>query len=81
VEIVDAGDSKHVFDQPDIQLIRARARLSPGERLVAMLDAREWVFAAARARIEKRHPELSPVEVNLKVLEEIERAKQREARS
>ena len=79
--MVDAGDSKRVVDQPDIQLIRARARLSPGERLVAMLDAREWVFATARARVEKRHPELSPVEVNLKVLEEIERAKQREARS
>jgi hypothetical protein len=73
--------STHVFDPPDVQLMQVRARLSPGERLQAMLDAREWVIGAARARIQRRHPELSSVEVNLKILEEIERAKRREARS
>jgi hypothetical protein len=78
--MVEPDDGRCGYDQPDIELIRARARLSPAARLMAMLDAREWVFAAARARLQARYPGLSPVEVNLKILEEIERAKQREAR-
>jgi hypothetical protein len=45
-----------------------------------MLDAHEWVVGAARARIERRHPGLTSVEVNLMILEEIERAKRRETR-
>ena len=66
------------FDVPDMTLAKVRARLSPGERVQAMLDAHEWVVGAARARIERRHPGLTSVEVNLMILEEIERAKRRE---
>lgn len=76
-----ASRYRALLGHSDIELIRARAQLSPGERLVAMLDAREWVFAAARARVRRQHPEMSPDQVNLFILEEIERAKQREARS
>ena len=62
------------FDPVDHDFVRMRGRLSMGERLQAMLAAREWVFAAHRARVQRQYPDLSPEEVNLRVLEEIERA-------
>lgn len=72
---------EHRFDPVDHSFMRLRGRLSMGERLQAMLAAREWVFAAHRARVQRQHPELSPEEVNLRVLEEIERAERRRPRS
>jgi phage terminase Nu1 subunit (DNA packaging protein) len=45
-----------------------------------MLAAREWVVGAIRGRLQRRYPDLSPVEINLKVLEELERAERRQAR-
>ena len=71
---------KYRFDPVDHNFMRIRGRLSPGERLQAMLAAREWVFAAHRARLQRLNPDLSPVEINLRVLEEIERAERRQAR-
>jgi hypothetical protein len=68
------------FDPIDHQFMRLRGRLSPGERLLAMLAAREWVVGAFRSRLRERYPGLSPEELNLKVLEEIERAERRPAR-
>jgi len=47
---------------------------------LAMLAAREWVVSAHRARLCRRYPELSPQEINLKMLEEIERAERRQTR-
>lgn len=58
--------------------MRIRGRMSMGERLQTMLAARKWVFAAHRARVQRQHPDLSSVEVNLRVLEEIERANGKE---
>lgn len=60
--------------------MRLRGRLSPGERLQAMLAAREWVVGAIRGRLRRRYPDLTLYELNLKVLEEIERAERRQAR-
>ncbi len=72
--------SKYRFDPVDHQFMRLRGRLSPGERLQAMLAAREWVVSAMRERLIRQYPELSPEEINLKVLEEIERVERRQAR-
>jgi len=75
--IMDTGPKYH-FDPVDHNFMRIRGRLTPGEWLLAMLAAREWVVSAKRARLCRRHPDLSPEEINLKVLEEIERAERRQ---
>ncbi len=72
--------SKYRFDPVDHNFMRVRGRLTPGERLLAMLAAREWVVGAHRARLRRKYPDLSPQEINLKVLEEIERAERRQTR-
>ncbi len=71
---------RYRFDPIDHQFMRLRGRLSPGERLQAMLAAREWVVGAIRGRLRRRYPDLTLYELNLKVLEEIERAERRQAR-
>jgi len=63
------------FDPVDLDLVRLRSRLSPGQRLQAMLDARELAVGLIRGRLRRQHPDLSPRELNLKVLEEIARVK------
>jgi len=68
------------FDPIDHRFMRLRGRLSPGERLLSMLAARDWVVGAMRNRLRQHYPDLSPEELNLKVLEEIERAERRQAR-
>lgn len=71
---------RYRFDPVDHNFMRVRGRLSPAERLQAMLAAREWVVSAIRSRLQRRYPDLSPVEINLKTLEEIERAERRQTR-
>ena len=71
---------KYRFDPVDHNFMRIRGRLDPGERLLAMLAAREWVVSAKRAGLRRRYPDLSPQEINLKLLEEIERAERRQTR-
>lgn len=73
--------SKYRFDPVDHRFMRFRGRLSPGERLVAMLAAREWVVSTMRVRFARRYPELSSQDINLKVLQEIDRVERRQARS
>ncbi len=68
------------FDPIDHRFMRLRGRLSPGERLFAMLAARDWVVGAFRGRLRQRYPDLSPEELNLKVLEELDRAERRQTR-
>ena len=68
------------FDPIDHRFMRLRGRLSPGERLFAMLATRDWVVGAFRSRLRQRYPDLSPEELNLKILEEIDRAERRQAR-
>ncbi len=76
---MDTGP-KYRFDPVDHSFMRIRGRLSLGERLLAMLAAREWVVGAHRARLRGLYPDLLPQEINLKVLEEIERAERRQTR-
>ena len=61
------------FDPVDVELMRLRVRLSPGQRIQAMLDARELAVGLIRGRLRRRFPDLSLPALNLKVLEEIDR--------
>jgi hypothetical protein len=63
------------FAHTDMELMRLRLALSPGQRLQAMLDARMVLVGIIRGRLRQKYPDLSDNELNLKVLEEIERAK------
>lgn len=76
-----ASEPKYRFDPVDHDFMRIRGRLTPGERLLATLAACEWVVSAHRARLQRQYPDLSPEEINLKMLEEIERAGRRQSRS
>lgn len=69
------------FAPVDIELLRIRGRLSPGRRLQAMLDARELAVGLIRGRLSRQYSQLSERELNLKVLEEIERAQRVRPRS
>jgi hypothetical protein len=71
---------RYRFDPVDHDFFRMRGRLSPAQRLQAMLAAREWVVGGIRGRLRRRYPDLSSHELNLKVLEEIERAERRQSR-
>ena len=46
-----ADAAKYRFDPVDHRFMRLRGQLSPGERLQAMLAAREWVVGAMRSRL------------------------------
>ena len=59
----------------DIDLLRARMRLTPGQRLQAMFDAHTVLVGIIRGRLRTRFLELSDRDLNLKVIEEIERAR------
>lgn len=62
------------FDPVDLEQMRLLGRLPPGRRIQAMLDARELAVGLIRGRLRQRYPDLSPAELNLKVLEEVARA-------
>lgn len=59
----------------DMELMRVRLSLSPGQRIQAMLDARALLVGIIRGRLRQQYPGLSEVELNLRLLEEIERAR------
>jgi hypothetical protein len=67
-------DDRHQFTHTDMDLLRLRLSLTPGQRLQAMFDARAVVVGIIRGRLRQQYPDLSEVELNLKMLEEIERA-------
>lgn len=58
----------------DIDLLLLRMQLTPGQRIQAMLDAHALLVGVIRGRLRSRHPDLPEREINLKVVEEIERA-------
>lgn len=64
----------HRFDPVDLDQVRLFGKLSPGQRIQIMLDARELAVGLIRGRLRRRYPRLSSREINLKVLEEIARA-------
>lgn len=63
------------YDPVDKELFLARLRLTPGQRIQAMLDARELLVGLMRGRLRRQYPDLSLQELNLKLLAEIERVK------
>ena len=63
------------FDPVDINQIRLLASLKPGERVRVMLDAQALAKGLIMGRLRQRYPDLSPNELGLKFVEEIERAK------
>ena len=65
------------FEPVDLDQMRLLGRLAPGQRIQVMLDARELAVGLIRGRLRRQYPHLSLREINLKVLEEIARAKQR----
>jgi hypothetical protein len=75
-------DSNQVyrFDPPDIEMIKLTMRLSPGARIQRLLDTRDVMVGLIRARLRRRYPDLSPRDLNLKVLEEIERVERSHSR-
>ena len=67
----------HCFDPIDLEQMRLLGRLTPGQRIRVMLDARELAVGLIRGRLRRQYPHLSLREINLRVLEEIDCAKQR----
>ena len=67
-------NTRYRFDPIDVEQMRLSARLTPGQRIQRMLDARALAVGLIRGRLRRRYPDLSSRELNLKVLEEIERA-------
>ena len=63
------------FTHTDMELMRLRLSLSPGQRIQAMLDARALLVGMIRGRLRTRYPDLPDSELNLKLLEEIESAR------
>lgn len=62
------------FDPIDRERMCLLLRLPPEKRVRLMLSARELAVGLMRGRLRKLYPDLSPEEINLKLLEELERA-------
>ena len=69
------------FTHTDIDLMKARIKLSSGQRIQAMLDARALLFGIMRGRVRRQYPNISNRDLNLKVIEEIEYAQQFKTRT
>jgi hypothetical protein len=69
-----AQETSGKFTHIDIELMRLRLTLPPGQRIQAMLDARAVLVGMIRGRLRRQYPDLPEAELNLKLLEEIERA-------
>ena len=59
----------------DRDQIRLLAKLPPHKRVRAMLEARELAVGLIRGRLRRKYPNLSINLLNLKVLEELARAR------
>jgi hypothetical protein len=66
---------KSAFRSDRIEQIKLLANLSPHKRIRAMLDARELAVGLIRGRLRRKYPDLSTTSINLKVLEELARAR------
>ncbi len=65
------------FDSVDWEQLRLILRLNPAQRLRVMLEARALAVALIRARLRRQFPDLSPREINLKLVEEVSRDRSR----
>jgi hypothetical protein len=59
----------------DREQIRLLAKLPPHKRVRAMLEARELAVGLIRGRLRRKYPGLSINLLNMKVLEELARAR------
>ena len=74
-------DAAHSDDQPyrtdcepiDWAEYERWARLSPGQRIMAMMNARSLAIGLIRGRLRRRYPHLSEAEITWKMLAELER--------
>ena len=69
------------FEAVDIERLRMLARLSPGRRLLLMLNARELAVGLKRGRLRRRYPDLDTATLNLRLLEELDNAETPPSRS
>lgn len=76
MELAPGGQITHI----DVELMRLRMALTPGQRIQAMLDTHEWIVAVIRGRLNQQYPDLSDYDIGLKIVDEIERSKRREFR-
>lgn len=56
------------LDPVDWQQLELLSRVSPAQRALTMMAASEFVLAGLRGAFSRRFPELSPSEVNMRVL-------------
>lgn len=69
-----AMETSSRFNPIDHERLELISRLPPAKRVRLMLSARELAVGLIRGRLRKQHPGLSLREINLKLLEELERA-------
>lgn len=67
-------DRIYRFDDYDMDQMRLIAQLSPAKRIRLMLEAREVAVSFIRSRLRTQYPNLSRRELNLKLVEELDRA-------
>ena len=72
---------RYRFNRLDLTQMRLLGKLSPAQRLQTMLAARELAVGLRRGRLRQRYPDLSPREINLKLLEELARVQRVRPRS
>jgi hypothetical protein len=56
------------LDPVDWEQLRLTAKLSPGQRILAGMQAQAFAMASLRGTWRRKFPELSQAELNLKVL-------------
>jgi len=61
------------FDPVDWEEIQQWASLSPGMRIQTLLDARTLALGLVRGRLRREFPHLSAAEINVKLVEELDR--------
>ena len=67
-ELGETAEFELNLDPIDWEQLELLARLTPGERALAMMRAQAFVMAGIRGAFARRFPELSQSELNMKVL-------------
>ena len=64
----EIADLVEGLDRTDWVQLRLTARLSPGQRILAGMQAQAFAAASLRGTLRRRFPQLSQAELNMKVL-------------
>jgi hypothetical protein len=59
------------FDTVDLDQLRLLGKLSSGQRIRVMLDARQLATGLIRGRLRRQYHGLSPRAINMKLIEEV----------